>query len=101
MAARARQTAVLWLMRILLVGIIRSEVRNVSRKTTFQTADTFLIRPVGWNWFVDLIIYARSKYGRNHKDAETQRQSGGSYKSVLITRAALPLCLCVFVVPNV
>src|SRR5215475_1267335 len=47
MAARARQTAVLWLMRILLVGIIRSEAQNVSRKNCFQPADTFLTIPVG------------------------------------------------------
>ena len=69
-------------------------------KTPFRTADTFLIRPVGWNWYVDLIIYARSNYGRKHKDTETEAERL-AYKPVLITRAALPLCLYVFVVPNV
>src|SRR5262245_5515936 len=76
MAARARQTAVLWLMRILLVGIIRSEVQNVSGKNRFQPADTFLTD--------NLCSLKAWQEPRRHKD----------------TKGASPDCsrpLCVFV----
>jgi hypothetical protein len=38
-------------------------------------------------------------YRENHKDTETQRHRGALIK-LLIARS-VPLCLCVFVVPNI